>query len=576
MPAGRPGRQAEATLEGPEAYLNAVRDQGATLRERYKGDPEALAVRLGLKLPRKPLQVMKDLGLYDPDEHGPILPGLRDLVIDVCTMEVHSAAVVGPRGGGKSQGVSYIEFYLVFIEMFDALNLGGSELQADQVYQYLSGYVESDEFWQDLVKGEMLASKTTTVDGAWIRVLTASSRSVRSPHAGGRKTKPTVRMAGGILVIDEEAETEETIVAAALPTINTARPSINIRSSTCHKADGSFVELLDSAEEMGYKTYKWDVFDVAERCEFECATCEPCFAEDHWENVPDPDTGEIERKLTHKAYCGGRAHYSEGWVPITEIKTLFKRIKRNHAQFEVEQMGSRPPSAGSVIKDKEKFKANIVSVPAATLYVPRCHVTICADWGSSNAGVSVWQEQPGDRHVLLHADLLIEYSETQIFGVLLGYANQYAADLLEVAADIGGGGSYFNPRLREEYRVPTRDVNFATDKELAAAAWNIYNDASKTLIPEEHTEFISQVKKWRRKNGKIVKGGDHLCDTGICYFAKFIDRLGLKRIAIGPRTFNSGVPHAKPTGIGGRRAHATIVRRMQPGVRVIGAKKRDG
>lgn len=533
---------AEAALEGADAYLNAVRDPGLSLREQYKGDPEALAESLGLKLPRKPLEVMRQLGLYNPDEHGPIIPGLRELVVDVCTMEVHSAAVVGPRGGGKSQGVSFIEFYLVFIEMFDALNLGGSELQADQVYQYLSGYVESSEYWQSIVKGDMLASKTTTVDNAWIRVLTASSKSVRSPHAGGRKSKPTPRMAGGILVIDEEAETEESIVSAALPTINTARPSINIRSSTCHKAEGSFVELLDSAEEMGYKTYKWDVFDVAERCTLQCETCEPCFANDHYEQVADPETGEVERKLLHKAYCGGRAHYSEGWVPINEIKKLWTRTKRNHAQFEVEQMGSRPPSAGYVIKDKEKFKANCVDVSSASLYVPRCHVTICTDWGSSNAGVSVWQEQPGDRHVLLHADYLVEYSETQIFGVILGYRQMYMADFLEVAADIGGGGSYFNPRLRDEYRVSTRDVNFASDKEAAAAAWNIYNDAGKIVIPKELDEFISQVNKWRRNKGKIVKGNDHLPDTGICYFAKFVERLGIKRISVSPRTFNSGVP----------------------------------
>lgn len=515
------------------------------MRETFRGNPAALAAKLGLKLPRKPLTVMRELGLYDPEVHGAITPGLRELVEDVCCLLVRSAAVVGPRGGGKSQGVSFIEFYLVFIEMFDALNLGGSELQADQVYQYLKDYIESDPYWGNLVKGETLASKTTTVDNAWIRVLTASQKSVRSPHAGGRKKGG--RMAGGVLVIDEEAEADEKIVSAALPTINTARPSINVRSSTFHNEVGSFADLIDSHEEMGYKLYKWTAFDVAERCTDLCEECEPCFAKDHYDNVVNPDTGLAERKLIHKAYCGGIAHYSEGWIPIEEIRTLWKRGKRNHGTFEVEQMGSRPSSSGYVIKDRIAFQASLTTESAQSLYIPGCHVSVCVDWGSSNAAVSVWQEQPGDKHVLLHADLLQEYGETQIFGVIIGYSVKYRNELIEVAADIGGGGSYFNPKLREEYRLPVRDVNFAEEKETAAAAWNIYNEApGKVVIPMEHDDFRTQVKKWRRVNGRIQKGGDHLCDTGICYFSKFIDRLGMRRVHVAPKTVNTAAN--KPSG----------------------------
>ena len=536
-------------LANVESYLSAVRAPGLSLRDRFKGNPVELAESLGLRLPRKPVQVMREIGVYDPEKHGPIFPGLRELVEEVCTLQVKSAAVVGPRGGGKSQGVSFIEFYLVFIMLFDALNLGGSELQADQVYAYWISYIESDPYWQSLVKGEPMASKTTTIDDAWCRVLTASQKSVRSPHAGGRKRSG--RMAGGVLVIDEEAEAEAKVVAASLPTINTARPSVNVRSSTFHNAVGSFADLIEDHEEMGYKLYKWDVFDVAERCEDECASCEPCFANDHWEDVLNPDTGQTERKLIHRAYCGGRAHYADGWVPVSEIKTLWTRGKRNHSNFEVEQMGSKPTSSGYVIKDMDRFKANIVPETGRALYVPRDPVSICVDWGSSNAGVGVWQEQRGDRHVLLHADFLEEYGEVQVFGVILGYAAQYRAELAEVAADIGGGGSYFNPVLREQYRMPTRDVDFAAEKESAVGAWNIYNEAGSTVIPEEHEVFISQVKKWRRVNGRINKGGDHLCDMAICYFAKFVDRLNLRRPHVPPKSISTRV-------VGGAQANGNM------------------
>lgn len=490
-------------------------------------------------LPKKPLQVMEDLGIYDPVVHGPIEPGLRDLVLEVCKGEVTSAAVVGPRGGGKSQGVSFIEFFKVFVDDFDALNLGGSELQADQVYQYLLAYIESDEYWQMFVKGETKQSKTETTEHAWIRVLTASQKSVRSPHAGGRK--PGGRMAGGILVIDEEAEAAPDIVEAALPTVNTARPSVVVRSSTFHNNEGTFAELIDNHVEMGFKLYRWDIFDVCERCECvdECESPEPCFREDHYEEFVNPESGEMEQKLLHKAYCGGRAMYANGWIPMEEIHKLFRRMKRNHGRWEVEAMGSRPSSAGFVIKDLMAYNRNIVPESGAQLYLPGSPVSICVDWGSVAAGISVWQEQPEDQHVQLHADLIEEAGQTQIFGVILGYVNMYTDDFEEVAADIGGGGNYMNPKLREEHNIEVRDCNFAEEKEAAAAAWNVYNEADKLKYPADHVDQHHQVRNWKRKKGRIAKGNDHLCDANLCYFSKFIDRLGLRNVRVPPRSFRS-------------------------------------
>jgi hypothetical protein len=539
-------RESVPTVAAPSSYLSAIRDPGRNLRDRYVDDPIALAERFHLKLPQKPLQVMRELGLYDPDVHGPIEPGLRDLVEDVCTGQVTSAAVVGPRGGGKSMGVSFIEFDLVFLHLYDALNLGGSELQADQVYQYLLGYIESDAFWRQQLKGEALQSRTETIDGAWIRVLAASQKSVRSPHAGGRKSNG--RLAGGILVIDEEAEAAADIVEAALPTVNTARPSVVVRSSTFHNAEGSFADLIDNHVEMGFKLYRWDIFDVSERCECVggCQSPEPCFREDHVEQYVDPEDGQLKDKLVHKAYCGGRAAYADGWIPMVEIEALWKRMKRNHARWEVEAMGSRPASSGHVIKDLNAFAKNITTETGPQLYVPGGPITVCVDWGTTAAGVTVWQEQFGGVHAQLHADLIQEAGQTQILGVILGYVNLYLSDFLEVAADIGGGGNYLNPTLREDHRVPVRDVNFAEEKEAAVAAWNIFNEANKCKYPSEHQEFAHQVRNWKRKNGRIAKGNDHLCDSSICYFSKFIDRLGLSNVRVPPRSFNAGGPPAQP------------------------------
>lgn len=539
-----PDRQ--PTLEGTDAYLSAIRDPAQNLLQRFQNDPEGLAERLGLKLPQKPLQVMRELGLYDPEVHGPIVPGLREMVLDVCTLAVRSAVAVGPRGGGKSLGVSFIEFFLWMLKSFDALNLGGSELQATNVYNYLTNYIESDPEWAGHIKGEVKISETTKKDKSWIKVMAASSKSVRSPHAGGiRNVNGQLIERGGLLVIDEEAEADPEIVKAALFTINTARPSVNLRCSTFHNAEGTFAEVVEDHEEMGYTLYEWDVFDVAERCDCTGGICqseEKCFREDHYEQYENLETGETENKLMHRAYCGGRAQYADGWVPMEEIISTWRRLKRNHRLWDVEAMGSAPGMKGHVVKDQKTFLKNFQELTPSEAYQPGSPIIITVDWGATNAAVGVWQRQytaEGERHVQLHADLVEQAGQTQIFGVILGYWTMYP-EAQKVKADIGGGGNYLNPKLRQDEGIPCDDVNFAEDKEAAAAVWNLLQESEGTVVYlEDQDDFKRQVKKWKRKNGRIKKGDDHLCDQALCYFAEYIESLGMSHIRIAPRTFGT-------------------------------------
>lgn len=548
-----PPRSTPATTQGSRklqtpldagAYHRAVRDPGKDLIKKFRGKPIQLAERFGLKLPEKPAIVMDRLGVYDEERFGPIVPGLRELIEDVCLGRVQDAVVVGPRGGGKSFGVAFIEFYLWMIESFDALNFGGSELQAANVYDYLVGFMEHDPYWQTLLKGETKLSESKKKDDAWIKVLTASSKSVRSPHAGGER-KGKIR--GGLLVIDEEAEAEPELVNTVLWTVNTAQPSVTVRSSTFHNAEGTFADLIDDHVKMGYKLYKFDIFDMCAGCDCaggpdECQSDEKCFREDHFVDVENPDTGETEEHLLHRAYCGGRAKYARGHIPMTEVVKSWLRIKRNHGIFEVEAMGSRPTTSGHVIKDRMKYAENCEAEPAETLYQKGAPVSICVDWGAVQGGITVWQEQWGDRgerHVLLHADLIEETGLTQQIGIIVGYFNRYLDDVVDVACDIGGGGMFNNPMLRDEYGLPVRDVDFGQEKETAAAAWNLFNEANKCVYPVEFEDWHDQIKRWKRKNGRIQKGGDHLMDSSICYFAKFIDRIGLRKVRVPPRSTNT-------------------------------------
>jgi hypothetical protein len=534
---------------GAGDLLTAVRNRSGSLRTRFVDDPLGLAERFGLKFPEKPVLIMQRAGVYDPERHGAITPGLRDLILDVCTGLVTSAVAVANRGGGKSQGVSFIEFFLVFVRDFDALNLGGSELQAQGVYNYILSYIEHSAEFRDMVRGTPMMSETHTRKNAWIRVLTASQKSVRSPHAGGRKRDG--RVAGGLLVIDEEAEASPEIVSAAMFTINTANPSVNVRASTFHNAEGSFREVIDNALDMGYKVYKWDIFDVAERCNCVggCQSEEKCFREDHYEDYVDPVTGASERRMLHRAYCGGRAMYADGWIPVREIINMWRRIRRNHAVWEVEAMGSRPTASGYVIKDLTKFDTNITDKAGAQLYVPGYPITITVDWGVRACGLEVWQHQENDHHVLVYSEQVEEAGLSQIISIILQLKERYLGEFKEVAADIGGGGNYLNPKLREDHRIPVRDVNFAELKEAAVAAFNIYSESGSIVIPQEHKEFIHQAHNWKRDSAnRIVKGNDHMMDSAVCYFAEFIERLGLTNVHVPPRGLKTAAGSFEESG----------------------------
>jgi hypothetical protein len=347
-----------------------------------------------------------------------------------------------------------------------------------------------------------------------------------------------------LLVIDEEAECDPEIVDASLYTINTAKPSVNCRISTFHNAEGSFADVVDNHKTMGYKLYTWNVIDVCSGCDCvggptECQSEEKCFREDHFEEVLNPETNVLEKRLLHKSYCGGKAKYATGWVPMAEIVQTWVRSKRNHGKFEVEAMGSRPSASGFVIKDRKAYALNVTNDSPEALYVPGSPVSITVDWGSTSAGLCAWQQQPNDRHVLLHAELVEEAGTTEMFGKIIALWNKYIDSVVEVAADIGGGGSYNNPTLRDVHGLIVRDVNFAEEKEAAVAAWNIYNEAEKLKYPAEFDEFHHQLKNWKRKNGRIQKGNDHILDSSICYFAKFIDNLGLNNVRILPRTYRT-------------------------------------
>ena len=159
----------------------------------------------------------------------------------------------------------------------------------------------------------------------------------------------------------------------------------------------------------------------------------------------------------------------------------------------------------------------------------------------------------------------------QITGIIMGLVARYQNEFQEVAADIGGGGNYLNPKLRDDHRITVRDVDFAQQKEAAVAAMNVFSESGQLVIPDENALFLHQAKNWKRQAGRIAKGNDHLMDTAVCYFAKFIDQLGLNHIRVPPKSINTN--SAREDVPGSMVVRTQVARGRVPVFRSLGRKR---
>lgn len=217
------------------------------------------------------------------------------------------------RGTGKTYLVSAIELVLFAVLGWDWCNAGGSLGQASRAYRYISKWIEHPFVAPKIARS--IQSLTESNDGSFIAVLAASQTSIRSIHIGGP-------FKGGGLVLDEEAEMGEEIVNGAKPIANTGNPSALIRLSTPHRQTGTFRELIEDPSAQGYTGFSWDVFDAMKRCTLECAACPVReFAEDTY--TVDQQGNKV---LKHKAFCGGRAHESNGHLSLDQLAQDFREV----------------------------------------------------------------------------------------------------------------------------------------------------------------------------------------------------------------------------------------------------------
>jgi len=422
-------------------------------------------------------------------------PVFERMFDDLLNTRVKKAVALGPRGGGKTFGAAVVATAFFLFKDFDVGIVAGSETQALTLFGYITEWldlIEEEEQFGDAVE-RVRHSDLVGVNGNRIVAKTASARSIRGMHLGRGKR-------GALLIIDEEAETDEDVMRSARYTVRTARPAIILRMSTYHKLIGSFARLVENHKEQGYEMYNWDSFDIAEPCPYECEQCpEPVFRE---------------------KYCRGKAKNSRGWVKIDEIVGEWRDTNRE--TFEVEVMGMRPAAAGLIILPGDLDKA--IDLGDRGMPSEFDYSWACIDWGFAGMTAVVILGMKGKQVFVRHTEHFSRHGIDVIVNKLLELRAEMG--IREVYAD--SSHPFENDTLRNEgFAVwgqkgsDTLGVPFVKFKEEGVAVLSYLFEKGLMGVPASHRMLIRQFRSWRRDDsGHIVKKDDHFPDALIAGMQK--------------------------------------------------------
>lgn len=408
--------------------------------------------------------------------------------------------VKAPRGGGKSRVLASLELALWYLLKFDVVNLGGSFKQASKVYSYLTPAFMSEFMKEDIQKTIQIETKSKL--GNSIYVLAATEKQTRSPHVGSQDR-------GGALVIDEECEADDDIVNSAIPVVNTANPSIIIRSSTFHKSFGSFQECWDNANDMGYKQFQWDIFDVSEKCNDVC------------DDVYDQVDGK-NKPCILLDYCKGKAHFSNGWVKIQEIRQQRREV--SHNQFMVELMGGRPSADGLVYSPVATSRAVVQNDFTYQTGMPS---SVGLDWGWAGETAIIWTQmqrsQSKNKFVIRVLDAQ-KYNKPEIENICDIVKHMTQNWELCVYPDGSGQSGFQNYELQKRGALMF-PVSFVKLKDYGISNITKLLEQDRLEIPDKFSWLVDQMKKYRMgENGKPVKKNDHGPDALLCSCLHYTDK----------------------------------------------------
>lgn len=380
--------------------------------------------------------------------------------------------------------------------------MGGSMEQAKEVYKYFLDYCsgEDNAILNTLPKKPTLKS-TISDKKKYFKCVAASPKQVRGPHPD-------------FLLCDEVCETDDELIRSALPMVGTSDDSLVVMTSTFHKVFGIFQETWDSAIELGYKRYTWDIFDVIR-------VFDPAVWEDPILNRDIPDFRKLQ-EYSKDAAGVYRTGDADGWIPIENVIQAW-REKPTLDWFEVEYLGRRPGTSGLVLNpidvDASFFgqKENVVYN-----YIKDTDTSIGIDWGfSSMTSVSTLMKGRNDEKVVLDQKNYHQVRSEYIIKDVIDSIRLYHVRWVYCDAE----SAFENADLRNaiakanlEWVCTVIEVPFGKEKPNMLGNLRAHFEKRKMKIPERFAVCKWQLKRYQYVEGtnKAKKKDDHIPDSFMC------------------------------------------------------------
>lgn len=304
-----------------------------------------------------------------------------DFIADSYFERNENVLVIGPRTGGKTLNSAVLEF----IESAkktgcESCHLGSILSQSRRAYKYISKW--ANKYRADLDIETLTREKTIMGNGSEIEIVAGTVNGVNSPHPH----KAT---------IDEFELLSWDIFQEA---ISMPKSSNNIKSAlrletTRKYPNGNAQRMIDEAEVMGFKIYKWCVFEILQKCtKSTCKSCEKYVSYDR--------EGKEHRWID---VCGGKARRSNGYLPLSDVLKKFSFWETFDAQW----LCNRPGRSDSVFPEFV-YDLHVLDTYSITASAPSSELRLGRGWdfGLNDPTAVLFFEMREDESIVIFDEIV--------------------------------------------------------------------------------------------------------------------------------------------------------------------------
>lgn len=201
--------------------MKTLRNIKYATKDEYKVLKEAILISMW----SDPIKFAQDnFWFVSPDKTLKLSPTQEQFLRDFAEPKPFKAVLSGSRGSGKSLMAAIVGLwavvmlpYIIGVDEYNVLIMGGTQRQADQVYSYIKKAIEKNDLLRTMAKSS-IKSKTIFLHGE-IKVYPSSQAAARHAHVDG-------------LILEEAAMIDEDIFKAVLSTIDESKLLRLVMTST--------------------------------------------------------------------------------------------------------------------------------------------------------------------------------------------------------------------------------------------------------------------------------------------------------------------------------------------------------